>query len=260
MELTLTFANQGHNAIPIDYQYYLSSWMYRIIHAGDETYADFLHNQGYSAVDKKNKIFKLFCFSNLIIPQYKRDNDKIIIQSDVFYAKVRFKVDTAIESFIKGLFVGQTLELKTGFNTMTKFDVISVETALPAVQSNEYKLRTMSPLVVSRKQGSSETYLSPNDDGYDQYFFQNLQDKYTASGGTFSPQWSTMELSIKPTNPDKVRAKLIAITKPGREPIKVKGYTYDYVIKAPAPLIEIGLLAGFGKENAMGFGFCEVVG
>ena len=40
---------------------------------------------------------------------------------------------------------------------------------------------------------------------------------------------------------------------------KVRGYYYEFEIKAPAEIIEIGLNAGFGSMNALGFGFCEII-
>ena len=86
MELKITFSNPGNNTvIPIDYQYYLSSWMYKIINDGDAEYATFLHDTGYkvqsttSNDDKafeSSRVFKLFNFLPSILNLFR--NDQII--------------------------------------------------------------------------------------------------------------------------------------------------------------------------------------
>ncbi len=74
MELQLTFQNNSRTTIPIDYQYYLSSWIYNILSKGDEKYASFLHDQGYRT-NTNGKIFKLFSFSRLFF-EYDQNKDR----------------------------------------------------------------------------------------------------------------------------------------------------------------------------------------
>lgn len=268
MELTLTFSNPGTNTpIPIDYQYYLSSWMYKVLSEGDAAYADFLHNTGYKVssttietpVKDTSRVFKLFNFSNLHIPKFKIDKDMLYVQSDHIMLKARFKVDTALENFIKGLFTGQNLKLKNGFNSMAEFAVTSVETSMIDINTDIIQLKALSPIVVSRKRSDgSDEYLSPDHEAYEQLFFHNLLGKYLAAGGQLKPEWHEAAQRFTLNTNKKVQSKLVSITKPNQAPIKVKGYLYEFELQAPAELIEIALLAGFGKENAMGFGFGEV--
>lgn len=276
MELKLTFSNpHGNIHIPIDYQYYLASWMYKVLAGGDAEYAKFLHDEGYKVPSRNQasegaevlerpsqKVFKLFNFSNLLFPKYLIHKEKasIQIQSDHFSLKVRFKVDKAMENFIKGLFTGQSLSLKTGFKEMTDFPVSSLETQpIKAVDIKVY-LRALSPIIVGKKRADgSEEYLSPEHEEYAALFFNNLIDKYLAAAGTLKPEWQDDIQKLSLPNPDKLRSKLISIRKGGQEPIRVKGYMFDFIIEAPQELIEIGLLAGFGRDNAMGFGFGEVM-
>lgn len=279
MELTLTFSNPAHNAkIPIDYQYFLSSWMYKIIHEGDEGYGDFLHNRGYKVpsngrIDstisdttiiaelKGSKVFKLFNFSNLLLPKLKiiKEENLILVQSDSFKLKVRFKIDAALEHFIKGLFTGQSLTLKNGFDSMCSFDISSVESKQVNLDKEKVIIKLLSPIVISkRRTDSSEEYLSPTHEDYERLFFKNLLDKYLASGGQLNPQWQDATHQFRLLDPDAVRSKLITISKPHQRPIKVKGYLCKFELHAPVEILETGLLAGFGKDNAMGFGFGEV--
>jgi CRISPR-associated endoribonuclease Cas6 len=47
MELQLRLQTIHGNAIPINYQYELSSWIYKVIERADAQYSDFLHNKGF---------------------------------------------------------------------------------------------------------------------------------------------------------------------------------------------------------------------
>ncbi len=58
------------NRLPFNYQYELSAVIYKILANADQAFAEWLHDNGFVA-DKK--IFKLFSFSRLQIPQYHTD-------------------------------------------------------------------------------------------------------------------------------------------------------------------------------------------
>ena len=55
------------NEIPMNYQYELSSFIYRTLARSDSGYSAWLHENGFITGTKR---FKLFSFSNLLIPAY----------------------------------------------------------------------------------------------------------------------------------------------------------------------------------------------
>ena len=57
----------------------------------------------------------------------------------------------------------------------------------------------------------------------------------------------------------KVKSRLETIKAGTNAETKVRGYQYAFKLKAPEPLVRIGLLAGFGEKNSLGFGCGEVV-
>jgi CRISPR-associated endoribonuclease Cas6 len=263
MEIKLSFRNPGSNtSIPIDYQYYLASWVYSVIKSGDEQYATFLHEQGYKPHESSNKLFKLFCFSNLLVDSYsiQKHRSLLTIHDDVFHLRMRFKVDETLENFIKGIFTDQRLTLKSSFNEMVHFDITSVETTRLTIPEDKARIRTLSPIFLSKIVDNNTKYLSPEDKEFENTLFQNLLDKYIAAGGTIPQEWTnaTQKISLPPYV--KIRSKKNDIKKGSDRPIEVKSYTFDFDIEAPKELIEIGLLAGFGRDNAMGFGYGEVIG
>lgn len=261
MELQLTFQNPLNTSIPIDYQYFLSSWIYGILSKGDETYARFLHDQGYTAPGK-GKVFKLFSFSNLSMGAYEiRDGGKtLLVKSPEVSLKARFKVDQAVQSFVQGLFKDQVLKLKNGYNSMACFDVKTIETSQINIIEDKAIIQAKSPIVISTKNKNGlDQYLSPLDDGYADLFLANLFDKYLASGGAIKPEWQSWTPSFKLLYPQRIKSKLVAIKSDSRQETKVRGWIYQFELVAPKEVIEIGLLGGFGKECGMGFGFGEII-
>lgn len=70
MRFKLTLQILSHTLgreLPINYQYELSAAIYRILSRSDKDYSLWLHENGFIAGGKR---FKLFTFSNLIVPQY----------------------------------------------------------------------------------------------------------------------------------------------------------------------------------------------
>lgn len=260
MELLLTFQNTQRTLIPIDYQYYLSSWIYNILSKGDEKYATFLHDQGYKAASR-GKIFKLFSFSRLFFEyDQNRDRTALIVKSPELTMKARFKVDAAIEGFIKGLFQDQILRLKNGYNSMASFEVKTVETRGIKIDTDHATIRATSPIVISLKTADGkEEYLSPTHSEYEQLFLTNLFDKYLASGDNIKPEWQSISTSFKLLYPDRIKSKLVTIKSESKQETRVRGWLFDFEIVAPREVIEIGLLGGFGKECGMGFGFGELI-
>lgn len=261
MELILTFDNLKAQTIPIDYQYYLSSWMYKVMEQGDAKYAAFLHDQGHRVSEDSHKIFKLFCFSWLQMEHYKIDKiaKTMTIEGNTLKMHARFHVEESLKTFVKGLFQDQNLTIKNGFDQSALFAARSIDMRDVEIVDGKAIIRANSPIVISRKQANgNDAYLRPDEEGYTALFYHNLLDKYKASGGNVPDDWQpeTWQMNVK--RPERIRMKGMKI-KPNTQDIKVIGYTYDFELIAPPEIIRTGLLAGFGKHCAQGFGFGEVM-
>ncbi len=46
-KLTIAITDKVQNILPINYQYELSGWIYKVIHQGDAMFSEWLHNNGY---------------------------------------------------------------------------------------------------------------------------------------------------------------------------------------------------------------------
>lgn len=255
MELLLKFNRLRGNVLPANYQYELSSWIYKVISRADHEYSDFLHEKGFALGSRK---FKMFTFSQMDLRPYQISGNEIRLLGKEVSLIVRFLVDSSLEHFIKGLFMDQHFGLgASGTNNTVDFQVSGVETkaAPPFTQTMRYQC--LSPIVTSTKRDDgSVAYLSPEALEYARIFIQNLQRKQSAlavhHGETEIPEKTTFPFSFRLLNTP--RKKGVTIKANTREETKVIGYLFHFELTTPVELHEIGYYAGFGEKNSMGFG------
>jgi CRISPR-associated endoribonuclease Cas6 len=266
MRFEIKFRLSGKKQVlPFNYQYPLSSWIYRVLDQADSDFAAFLHEQGYRLENLKT--FKLFTFSNLRFPRhtYKAipKSDRMELWARNAWLTVAFQLPQPAGKFIVGLFQRQTALIGDRISQI-EMEVESIEalkTDLPDKKS--LKIKCLSPVVVAfNEEGKKyETYISPEHLQYKALFLKNLLDKYQAvclQKGINYKEIQTNELDFKClTKEPKSRKQTIKAHTAAET--EVRGFLFNFELTAPKELIEIGLNSGFGSMNALGFGFCEVV-
>lgn len=116
MRFKITFNRTGkQRMLPMDYQYYLSAWIYKVIGQADPLFSDFLHSQGYV---NGHRSFKLFGYSPLSFgkPVLWKEKSLFEIQENQLSVNISFHLAEAAERFIIGLFNNQKLYLGDRFN------------------------------------------------------------------------------------------------------------------------------------------------
>jgi len=259
MQFNITFrCLDEHPVLPVNYQYELSAWIYGVLQNADADYAAFLHGRGYTT---GRKSFKLFCFSQLQASRYRIEGDRLHLQSREARLRIGFYLDRTAEEFVRGLFSEQRFRLGDR-SSQARLAVQTVEMLpLRLPEAPPVRIRMRSPLVVARKRPDSQPdeYLHPDDPDFAPLLFLNLLEKYRAATGTEPPTWwepSRFGCHIAPDR--EPRSKLITIKTGTAAQTKVKGWMLDFELDAPKELVEVGLLAGFGRHNAEGFGCGEV--
>ena len=257
MELLLKFTRLRGNILPANYQYALSSWIYKVISRADEAYGDFLHEKGFAFESRK---FKMFTFSQMDLRPYKINGNEIRLLGPEASLNVRFLVDSSLENFIKGLFIEQRFGLGApGSGHSVDFQVSGVETKAARSFKPVMRYQCLSPIVTStRRDDGSVAYLSPEDPAYGRIFIQNLLRKQSAlslhNGETEIQEKNNFPYAFRLLNTP--RKKGITIKANTAEETKVIGYLFHFELAAPAELHEVGYYAGFGEKNSMGFGCC----
>lgn len=244
-----------HPVLPVNYQYELSAWIYRVIRNADAEYAEFLHRKGYRT---GRKSFKLFCFSQLQVAKYRVEGDRLHLLNPIVAFHISFYLDRIAEEFVRGLFQDQGFRLGDRVS-QAAFTVETVE-LLPVRWPDgpgAVTVRGLSPVVIARKRptGGPDEYLMPEDPDFGRLLFLNLLEKYRAATGVEPPAWwEPARFVFRPTG-RAPRSKLIAIKSGTAAETRVKGWMLDFELDAPREVVELGLLAGFGRMNGEGFGY-----
>ena len=264
MRFKLTINLKTPAIIPINYQYELSSWIYKVINNSSPEFSEWLHNIGFTE-GKRN--FKLFTFSQLNIPVYeiRKENERLLIKSTEISLIISFLMPEAAEKFIIGLFQHQSFELGDYISKAT-FQIKCIEKLADPEWKETMKFKTISPILISKMQVNNEKasaiYLSPKDEGFEDLFFQNLIRKYAASA---------IPLNLAPLATDgfatdtkfeilsEPKAKLITIKANTAQQTKIKAYQFQFKITAPIELMKIAYFAGAGSLNSVGLGSLNTV-
>jgi len=262
MRLKISLQRTKFSALPINYQYELSSWIYRVLHTGDPRFSEFLHRQGYSFEKKK---FKLFTFSRLLLSEFKISGDRLILLNDEAAIVISFFIDDALLHFIKGLFMDQQLSLGDDISRV-EFTVKNIESLPEPGINDEMAFRCLSPICVSRPRADNgklrADYLSPQDPDFTPLLFENLVTKYIAATGCHMSQFAgfirTTDIHSRFMLLSQPRSKLVTIKAHTPQETKVRGFEFDFTLKAPAELLKFGYASGFGEKNSLGFGCVEI--
>jgi CRISPR-associated endoribonuclease Cas6 len=253
-----------------NYQYPLQAWIYKLLHEADSEYAAFLHQKGYE-VPGRNKSFKHFTFSSLIIPKIEKTkpgDSFMLLRCEEIALIVSFYVDQAAEDFIIGLFQSQRLSLYNR-DYQADFVVERVETMpveIPEGNLPTVSLRTLSPMVIAEKVENMDQYLAPDDDKFAMLLAHNVVDKYLSvqdNRGLIMDAEVAQRLvkfRLLPGQHIKQRGMLVKEGKESKQTKVIGFHNFTFELTAPRQILEVALASGIGKySSTLGCGCCEVV-
>jgi CRISPR-associated endoribonuclease Cas6 len=258
MRLRLSLDVTGkNNVLPINYQYELSSWIYKVLNFGDQDFTDWLHEKGFISDKKK---FKLFTFSNLKVENHKVEGDRLILGNRKASVVVSFFPVEMFEPFVMGIFKERQFGLGDK-HSVVDFVVSQVEKLPEPEFKDDMLFSSISPIHVAwRNDEGRVEHLSPDHPRYEELLFGNLYSKYEAyqqyKGAPveiFELEKYHIELTSRP------KRKVITIKSNTLQQSKIAAYSFNFRIQAPVPLIRIGYFSSFGKSGSQGFGCCEEV-
>jgi len=240
--------------IPIDYQYQISSFIYRTIELSNNEFSKWLHDTGF--IHGSNK-FKFFAFSFLDIEKKEiLPNHLMKIISPRIGLTLTFITDISLQHLIAGIFLSKQMKI-THDKGRALFDIRTIEMIPEPEFKEQMWFRTLSPLVTSKTgeyQGKkAKIYLSPRDDDYLEHFKRNLEQKYITFSLYNKDAISRESIkSIKVLNAPKSKLTSIAVGKESET--KIKGYMFDFQLTGNPDMMRIGYETGFGNYCSLGFG------
>ncbi len=258
MRLKLTLNHPPNQVLPINYQYLISSWIYRTLGNANQEFATQLHNHGY---DFAGKNYKLFTFSPLRPKWFDVDkrNATFTLAKSPTVLDLSFHVDEAVQHFVLGLFKDQRFELSSG-KFISQFEVCGVEMVPPPTFENTMRFRLQTPLCVSTKleDRPQATYLPPDANGYADLLLNNLLRKQNALIPAGDSEWEgtpSIDFPYDLKILSRPKSKLISI-----KGTQVRGYLFDFELTASKDLMELGYFAGMGEKNSsLGFGMVKIL-
>ena len=256
MRLKLSLTCKKGAALALNNRYELSAVLYSILEKADSNFSNWLHNKGYAS-DGRN--FKLFTFGWLDAYPYTKDNGVQITTEGKVTWELSFCVDKIIEHFVAGIFQDAQFEIKAGFQEKVQFKVTNVEILKMPIFTETMRYTCATSILIGQKQEGSrnEKYLSPLDVDFEHLFLHNLRGKVMAAqGDTFVDTDGITFKLLSP--PEKVKRKPFEIFK-NKQTLRYIAYAFDFELTAPTEWQKIGYLAGFGQDNALGIGMCNVV-
>ena len=255
MRFRIKFNRTGrHRMLPMDYQYYISAWIYKVLDKADPEFSDFLHTRGYVSEGKQ---FKLFCYSPLDFGRPRLWKEKVLFEilQDELSLDVSFLLAEAAEKFIIGLFNSQELYLGDRFNGLDLV-VKQVERLTDPVILNSMTYKATSPVVIGfRDESKYPQYIGPEKGGYADFLRRNVMSKYNAVNGK---DGLAEDFKFDFTFTGTLKSKLVTIKSNTPEESKIKGFVYTFTLSCPQEIHKLILATGLGEKNSIGFGWVEV--
>jgi len=269
MRLKLQFETTGKKQIlPLNYQYPVSAWIYKVFDNADSSFAEMLHDEGYTL--ENGKTFKLFTFSKLRFPKHTwkiiPGTDRMEVWARKAWLTISFQLPEQLEKFVTGLFQDQEVFIGDK-NSGIEMRVTNIENLGQEIFKNQdaqnndnptVKFKTVTPIVIGyyEEGNKNKQYINPVHPEYKRLFITNLIDKYKSTGAAGNTGEKDIRVEFTKLNP-KTELQTIKAYTPGET--KVRAYHYEFELTAPPEILETGYNAGFGSMNSLGFGFCEVV-
>lgn len=277
MRFIITIENTDVQTVPINYQYPVSAWIYKIFSRADKHFTEWLHDRGYKFTGTGK--FNLFTFSGI---QFQGANFKnepspsLVVPAGKHQFQVSFVLEEEATVFISALFMNQELYINSKEFRST-FLVTSVKHKPKPRFEKVSAFSALSPVVLSqpREDASGKTvaqYLSPDKEEYSKLLHENTLLRYLESpAGKTTDQEGRAKPFVRyselPFDPDywkltihgTPKAKLQTIKAGTPNQTRIKGYLFDFELSAPPALLEFIYDAGIGEKGSLGFGFTEKI-
>lgn len=260
LQLRLSIKNGN---LPLNNQYELAGFIYNMLADADQKFADQMHRYG---ITKGLRSYKYFTFSRIHLKRnsYTFKRDHLALKKGRATWNISFSLPATGFFLFQSLLDNRTLTVANHKHKaeFTIDEVAFVNKDNEQVQPHIY--RSESPICVTKPIEQSNgkvqaSYLEPDHPEFSVRLIKNLWQKLyqlepdhplCTSKSTLLDILHNHSYSIL-TSP---KSKLITLKNGQAGQTQVRGYLYEFKLDIPKPLIEVGLGAGVGEKNAMGFG------
>ncbi|MEJ5287584.1 MAG: hypothetical protein CH6_3717 [Candidatus Kapaibacterium sp.] len=249
--------------IPINYNYALSSALYKIFYESSPEFASWLHDQGFVARDGKR--LKLFTFSRLFVHDFKQEREIIKgTRNCWFLFSSPFKTEI-VENLIIGIFKRSRIIIANR-SVSSEFRVQNIEHIEDPKFVREMDYIMLSPTVTSTMKELNgkvyEHFYRVDEEGIEEALANNLLKKYEIVNKSTYNGELRIELDreyIRSKGGAEGVSKMVTIAEGSERETRVKGFMCPIKITADVEMQKVAYECGIGKKNGLGFGMLEVV-
>ncbi|MCX7983962.1 MAG: CRISPR-associated endoribonuclease Cas6 [Bacteroidetes bacterium] len=262
LHLTLGALSEGLS-IPINYQYYLSTVLYRFLYTSSKEYASKLHSGAFLGDISPRKFFKYFCFSQLFPVKAHIDRDRIVLHEPLIHWYVSVAIEETLRHLILGMFESQVFFIE---NPEYRIVVKNVELVPEPQYERTMVFRMLSPLTVSVPENVNGTlrarYLLPDDPELSQALRKNILQRYKYLYYQM-PEDTEFTVTVDRNYIEKrggvhTVTKLVTLKQNTEQETKVRGFLCPVTIQGNPLLIKLAYNSGLGEKGSMGFGMLEI--
>lgn len=245
MRLKIKFKSDTVIVLPIDYNYYIQSMIYKNI--SDEQFADFLHNKGYSY---ETRTFKMFTFSRL---EGNSRLNKVTKEISFIDKEMTLIISSANDKMIEYLSCSFMLN-DTCYLKGNNLKIDSVEILKEAITDNVIEVTTLTPVVVYSTLASRQTvYYSPEDYCFNNRIRENIIRKFSAFTGTPIEHLKDIDFQINVKKGRKIIKKVVKYKN-----FIIIGYLSTFVLRGESNILQFAYDCGIGDKSSLGFGLLQI--
>ncbi len=248
MRIRITLLPDKGKHLNINYNYFLSAWIYSTLRKSNIQYAQKLHTQGYSY---GKKAFKLFVFSQLRCNKFEIIGEDIIFL-DKTYLYIASPKKEFLLNFVNEILNNNNLALQNYEFWIEKVEVLKE----PEFISKENKFVCLSPIVTStaiKKDGKLKSMNMPlHDPRFVINLRNNLIEKYYILYNTLPDNLNlniNFDMKYYSKNPQGKRVRY--------KNVYIKGYMVPFTMSGNKELINVAYNCGLGEKNSAGFGMIQ---
>ena len=236
----ISFSSDSQIHLPTSYNYIIQSILYKFIN--EESYANFMHNQGYIF---NNRSYKLFSFSNILERPllFDRKKKRFVFPKDI--SLYFSSVDNDFFRYVFNSIINADKYVNIGQNTAV---ISKIEFIRQDVSQKEI-VAAMSPITIystllTPENNKKTYYYNPYEKEFSSYIRKNLIHKYIALYGDDPTNDNFLIVPKRDIHESIIKYKGFII----------KGHTGTFEIEGAQELMDIAFCAGLGGKNSQGMG------
>lgn len=262
MRIQFSLSCQKGTVIPINYQSEISNWVFTVLSNSGAELSMWVQQLGF---DLSSKTFKLFTFSPLAIYPYEMDQvrQEFKLLGNQVKLGLSIAVSPAFEQQLVNLFRQVPLQLGTLDGQPAHFEVKHWQVLSPPVFKETMTFKAISPISITtiEETKSANPYVLPDNVEYDISFFNHIVRRFKAAQQYRS--LAGLKL-LDPAFPMQyklhglAKSRLIHLKANTENIQQLRGFSYEFEVSMPTPVMEFCYYAGFGEFPHLGFGYVDI--